>query len=222
MTAGTSGSGDDKGKSSSKRINAPEAGRLPRKRQKTTAATGHEQRERHEAAADGDVEALKARLLALESENRRLREQAGEDGAGQAAMDQDGEVLSKTKAKKLALHQKWAEKKKRRKAAKATKTATEAIREGTQHAAAQETPASTHALEPAVDMTAWHPFALHPLLEQGLALQGFSRPTEIQAAVLPAACRDCADIIGAAQTGSGKTLAFGLPIMQRLLQVGTG
>jgi ATP-dependent RNA helicase DDX24/MAK5 len=32
--------------------------------------------------------------------------------------------------------------------------------------------------------------------------------------------RDCADIIGAAQTGSGKTLAFGLPIMQRLLQVG--
>jgi ATP-dependent RNA helicase DDX24/MAK5 len=73
---------------------------------------------------------------------------------------------------------------------------------------------------PDVDMSAWRLFALHPLLEKGLAMQGFTTPTEIQAAVLPAATRDCADIIGAAQTGSGKTLAFGLPIMQRLLQVG--
>ena len=51
-------------------------------------------------------------------------------------------------------------------------------------------------------------------------MQRFSMPTPIQAAVLPPATRDRADIIGAAQTGSGKTLAFGLPIMQQLLQVG--
>eukprot|EP00983_Pelagomonas_calceolata_P001250 42768-Pelagomonas_calceolata.AAC.1 len=51
-------------------------------------------------------------------------------------------------------------------------------------------------------------------------MQRFGTPTAIQAAVLPAATRDRADIIGAAQTGSGKTLAFGLPIMQHLLQVG--
>ncbi|KAL6755835.1 P-loop containing nucleoside triphosphate hydrolase protein [Haematococcus lacustris] len=69
-----------------------------------------------------------------------------------------------------------------------------------------------------VDMSAWKEFGLHPLLEQGLAMQGFTRPTAIQAAVLPAACRDGSDVIGAAQTGSGKTLAFGLPIFQRLLQ----
>ena len=69
-------------------------------------------------------------------------------------------------------------------------------------------------------MTAWKEFALHPLLEHGLALLGFSQPTEVQRQCLPAAVRDRLDVIGAAQTGSGKTLAFGLPIMQLLMQVG--
>ena len=72
------------------------------------------------------------------------------------------------------------------------------------------------------DMTAWKEFALHPLLEHGLALLGFSQPTEVQRQCLPAAVRDRLDVIGAAQTGSGKTLAFGLPIMQLLMQVGVG
>ena len=44
---------------------------------------------------------------------------------------------------------------------------------------------------------------------------GFSAPTPIQEAAIPAILRG-ADVVGSAQTGSGKTAAFALPLLQRL------
>ncbi|AQZ09636.1 MAK5 (YBR142W) [Zygosaccharomyces parabailii] len=47
----------------------------------------------------------------------------------------------------------------------------------------------------------------------GLSQQGFTKPTDIQRDVLPAALRN-EDIMGKAATGSGKTLAYGIPILE--------
>ena len=44
---------------------------------------------------------------------------------------------------------------------------------------------------------------------------GFSAPTPVQSAAIPAVLRG-ADVLGSAQTGSGKTAAFALPLLQRL------
>ena len=51
-----------------------------------------------------------------------------------------------------------------------------------------------------------------------LASQGFSKPTPIQAAAIPAALMQRRDILAAAETGSGKTLAFGVPIVAQLIE----
>mmetsp|Transcript_24741 Transcript_24741/g.41045 ORF Transcript_24741/g.41045 Transcript_24741/m.41045 type:complete len:748 (-) Transcript_24741:254-2497(-) len=54
-----------------------------------------------------------------------------------------------------------------------------------------------------------------PLLKAVTEL-GFTRPTPIQAAVIPVALRG-SDVCGSAVTGSGKTAAFLLPVLERLL-----
>lgn len=51
----------------------------------------------------------------------------------------------------------------------------------------------------------------------GLSQQGFTKPTDIQRAVLPAALRN-EDIMGKAATGSGKTLAYGIPILESFVK----
>ncbi|CAE6343838.1 unnamed protein product [Rhizoctonia solani] len=53
-----------------------------------------------------------------------------------------------------------------------------------------------------------------PLLE-ALKQVGYSKPTEIQAGIIPHALEG-KDVIGVAETGSGKTAAFALPILQKL------
>ena len=50
---------------------------------------------------------------------------------------------------------------------------------------------------------------------QGLRKNGYSSPTDIQKAAIPAALRG-KDILGAAKTGSGKTLAFLVPVLELL------
>ncbi|MDM7943405.1 MAG: DEAD/DEAH box helicase [Hydrogenophaga sp.] len=61
---------------------------------------------------------------------------------------------------------------------------------------------------------------LAPALAQAATDLGFSRPTPIQEAALPAALSG-ADVLATAQTGSGKTAAYVLPLLQRLLpQIG--
>jgi superfamily II DNA/RNA helicase len=56
---------------------------------------------------------------------------------------------------------------------------------------------------------------LLPALANAARAQGFSLPTPIQAAAIPAVLRG-ADVLGSAQTGSGKTAAYALPLLQRL------
>ena len=67
--------------------------------------------------------------------------------------------------------------------------------------------------------SSWEPLGLHPTLVEGMVACGFSAPTPIQKAALPAALHGLRDVVGAAETGSGKTLAFGLPILHRLIKV---
>jgi ATP-dependent RNA helicase SrmB len=57
---------------------------------------------------------------------------------------------------------------------------------------------------------------LADLLLRGVAKAGWSRPTPVQARVIPAAL-DGNDLLVQAATGTGKTAAFLLPAMQRLL-----
>ena len=56
---------------------------------------------------------------------------------------------------------------------------------------------------------------LAPALLRALADYGYTKPTPIQAAAIPAALEGH-DLLAAAQTGTGKTAAFVLPLLQRL------
>jgi ATP-dependent RNA helicase RhlE len=59
-------------------------------------------------------------------------------------------------------------------------------------------------------------FNLNSRLMAGIKHVGYSEPTPIQAAAIPAALAGH-DLIGTAQTGTGKTAAFVLPILHKLL-----
>src|SRR3989344_5227831 len=58
-----------------------------------------------------------------------------------------------------------------------------------------------------------------PKLLEALDRAKFIHPTPIQARSIPVALEG-KDMIGIAQTGTGKTLAFGIPMLQRLAQIG--
>ncbi|MDP1663130.1 MAG: DEAD/DEAH box helicase [Phycisphaerales bacterium] len=58
---------------------------------------------------------------------------------------------------------------------------------------------------------------LMPMLLEAVKSEGYTIPTAIQAATIPAGLAG-RDILGSAQTGTGKTAAFALPILQRLQQ----
>lgn len=57
---------------------------------------------------------------------------------------------------------------------------------------------------------------LDPRLQKSVAALGFTQPTPIQSATIPAALTG-QDILGSAETGTGKTAAYILPLLQRLL-----
>lgn len=59
-------------------------------------------------------------------------------------------------------------------------------------------------------------FNLDSRLQAGITRAGYSEPTPIQEAAIPAALAGH-DLIGTAQTGTGKTAAFVLPILHKLL-----
>ena len=54
-----------------------------------------------------------------------------------------------------------------------------------------------------------------PALQRALKDEGFTAPTEIQTAAIPAILQG-RDVLGSAQTGSGKTAAFSLPMLQHI------
>jgi ATP-dependent RNA helicase RhlE len=62
-------------------------------------------------------------------------------------------------------------------------------------------------------------FKLDSRLQAGILRAGYTEPTPIQEAAIPAALAGH-DLIGTAQTGTGKTAAFVLPILHRLLNGG--
>ncbi|CAK4033547.1 ATP-dependent RNA helicase mak5 [Lecanosticta acicola] len=68
-----------------------------------------------------------------------------------------------------------------------------------------------------VELSAWKSLKLSPDTMASLGKLKFTKPTPIQAAVIPEAVNGH-DVVGKASTGSGKTLAFGLPILERYLE----
>jgi len=62
---------------------------------------------------------------------------------------------------------------------------------------------------------------LSPLLLQALADLGFVKPTLIQEKAIPLLLSG-KDLLARARTGSGKTIAYVLPLLQRVLQGGSG
>ncbi|KAH7028018.1 P-loop containing nucleoside triphosphate hydrolase protein [Microdochium trichocladiopsis] len=72
--------------------------------------------------------------------------------------------------------------------------------------------------EEEVDVTDWKGLGLSPQILAALSKLKFSKPTQIQAAVVPHILAGN-DVIGKASTGSGKTLAFGIPIVEKWLQM---
>jgi len=62
---------------------------------------------------------------------------------------------------------------------------------------------------------------LSPVLLRALAEQGYTAPTPIQAAAIPAALSG-RDLLAGAQTGTGKTAAFALPLLERLFAANAG
>ena len=69
-------------------------------------------------------------------------------------------------------------------------------------------------------MTTFHALGLSEPLVRGVLATGYTTPTPIQAAAIPAALAG-KDLIGCAQTGTGKTAAFVLPLLDRLADPAT-
>jgi ATP-dependent RNA helicase RhlE len=65
-------------------------------------------------------------------------------------------------------------------------------------------------------MMSFQTLGLHPQLLQAIQEAGYTEPTPIQAAAIPAILAG-GDVIGIAQTGTGKTAAFTLPILSQLV-----
>jgi len=68
------------------------------------------------------------------------------------------------------------------------------------------------------DVSAWKDLRLSPDTMASLSRLRFSDPTPIQRAVIPEILAGH-DVIGKASTGSGKTLAFGIPVLERFLEL---
>ncbi|RGP71080.1 ATP-dependent rna helicase mak5 [Fusarium sporotrichioides] len=69
-----------------------------------------------------------------------------------------------------------------------------------------------------VDMAAWVSLNLSPPIISAIAKLKFMKPTKIQKRTIPEILAGH-DVIGKAQTGSGKTLAFGIPMVERWLEM---
>ncbi|KAM3453375.1 hypothetical protein MY3296_003783 [Beauveria thailandica] len=67
----------------------------------------------------------------------------------------------------------------------------------------------------------WVALNLSPATVSAIGKLGFASPTAIQEQTIPHITGG-ADVIGKAQTGSGKTLAFGIPIVERWLELHQG
>ncbi|ESZ95661.1 hypothetical protein SBOR_3962 [Sclerotinia borealis F-4128] len=69
-----------------------------------------------------------------------------------------------------------------------------------------------------VDVSNWEELDLSSNTLSALSKMGFSKPTPIQTEAIPEVLAGH-DVVGKASTGSGKTLAFGIPIVEKWLEV---
>jgi ATP-dependent RNA helicase DDX24/MAK5 len=69
-----------------------------------------------------------------------------------------------------------------------------------------------------VDVAAWAKLSVSPQMLSAIAKLGFSKPTAIQEQAIPEILAG-EDVVGKAQTGSGKTLAFGIPMVEKWLEM---
>ncbi|CAD6446201.1 3b7c860d-199c-47ed-80a7-e6b77db94771 [Sclerotinia trifoliorum] len=69
-----------------------------------------------------------------------------------------------------------------------------------------------------VDVSGWVELDLSSNTLMALSRMGFSNPTPIQSEAIPEVLAGH-DVVGKASTGSGKTLAFGIPIVEKWLEV---
>ncbi|KAM3456324.1 hypothetical protein NHJ6243_008243 [Beauveria neobassiana] len=72
-----------------------------------------------------------------------------------------------------------------------------------------------------LNLKKWVALNLSPATVSAIGKLGFASPTAIQEQTIPHITGG-ADVIGKAQTGSGKTLAFGIPIVERWLELHQG
>jgi len=73
-------------------------------------------------------------------------------------------------------------------------------------------------IDAGADVSAWRSLKLSPDTLAALSKLGFSHPTPIQQAAIPEIMLGH-DLVGKASTGSGKTLAFGIPLLERFLEL---
>lgn len=77
----------------------------------------------------------------------------------------------------------------------------------------QDATAGSLADAPSVD--SFDQLDLSPIMLRALSRLGYTKPSTIQAQVIPHAL-NCSDVVGQARTGTGKTAAFGIPILEML------
>ncbi|MFG0290953.1 MAG: DEAD/DEAH box helicase [Rhodopirellula sp. JB044] len=65
------------------------------------------------------------------------------------------------------------------------------------------------------DVDSFDELDLSPVMRRAIAKAGFTKPSPIQASLIPYAL-DGSDVIGQARTGTGKTAAFSIPILEQL------
>ena len=65
--------------------------------------------------------------------------------------------------------------------------------------------------------TSFAKLGLNEQILAGVNALGFTEPTPVQAAAIPAVL-DGRDVLASAQTGTGKTCAFTLPTLQRIAE----
>lgn len=70
-----------------------------------------------------------------------------------------------------------------------------------------------------IDTSAWSDLGMSSEILSALSHMGFSTPTSIQQIAIPEILGG-KDVIGKAVTGSGKTLAFGIPVVEKFLELG--
>ncbi|PTB38499.1 ATP-dependent RNA helicase [Trichoderma asperellum] len=132
---------------------------------------------------------------------------AGKDRAGGEKKDADKKQKARNSNSKLATADKELQKPASRKQQQQGNSFDALVAVGDAAAAEEE-----------ADMGAWVELNLSTRILSAIAKLGFAKPTLIQEKTIPEILAG-EDVIGKAQTGSGKTLAFGIPIVEKWLEL---